>query len=75
MEPGDWAWLTIAAGVIAYELKAPPGQLLSQAVCKYRDHHPIITDLAVIYVAAHLMRRWPPVIDPLHRLAARMGRV
>ncbi len=74
MEHGDWAWLTIAAGIVAYEVKAPPGQLLSQAVSKYRRHHPIITDVAIVYIAAHLLRRWPPRIDPLHRLASRMGR-
>jgi hypothetical protein len=74
MEHGDWAWCIIAAGITAYELKAPSGQLLSQAVSKYRQHHPIITDVAIIYIAAHLLRRWPPRIDPLHLLGARMGR-
>lgn len=74
MERADWAWCAIAVGVIAYEYKAPPGQLLSQAVARYRDRHPVITNLAVTYVAAHLLRRWPARIDPLHRLAARMGR-
>jgi len=74
MKHGDWAWCAIAASVIAYEVKAPPGQLLSQAVDRYRRRHPIVTDVTVIYIAAHLLRRWPPRIDPLHRLATRMGR-
>ena len=34
----------------------------------------IITDAAIIYIAAHLMRKWPRTIDPLHRLATRLGR-
>jgi hypothetical protein len=74
MKHGDWAWLTIAAGVIAYEATCPPGQLLSQAVARYRDRHPIATNLTVIYIAAHLLKRWPQPIDPLHQLATRMGR-
>jgi len=72
MEHGDWAWCSIAAAVIAYELKAPPGQLLSEAVAKYRRRHPIVTELAVVYIAAHLIERWPSPIDPLHHLAARI---
>jgi hypothetical protein len=74
MKHGDWAWCAIMAGVIAYEIKAPTNELLSQACDRYRKRHPVLTNLAIVYVAAHLMRRWPSQIDPLHQLTARMGR-
>jgi hypothetical protein len=74
MRPADYAWLTLAVAVIAYEAASPPGELLSEAVDRYRHRHPIITHAAILYVAAHLLRRWPQRIDPLHQLAARITR-
>jgi len=70
MRPADYAWLALAAAIVAYEAASPPGELLSEAVDRYRRRHPIATDLAIVYVAAHLLRRWPPKFDPLHRLAS-----
>lgn len=74
MHRGDWAWSAIAAGVIAYEASCPPGELLSEAVDRYRAARPIATHLAVVYLAAHLLRRWPQRADPLTVLAARWRR-
>ncbi len=74
MRHGDYAWITLAVGVITYEITAPPGQLLSEAMDKYRKHHPWAAGAAVIYVACHLLRVWPKPVDPLHRIAVRMGR-
>ena len=71
MKPSDYAWLTISVGIITYEIASPPGELLSQAVDRYRRRHPIATDIAIVYIAAHLLRRWPQRIDPLHRIAGR----
>ena len=72
--PADCAWGALAALIVAYEACSPPGELLSEACDRYRRHHPVITDLSIIYVAAHLLRRWPTPLDPLHRLATRIGR-
>lgn len=74
MRHGDWAWITLAVGVLSYEIMAPPGQLLSEAVDKYRARHPWVTVLAVGYVATHLLRVWPAPIDPLHQLARKLAR-
>lgn len=74
MQHSDAAWVTLAAGVIAYEASAPEGELLSQAVGRYRQRHPVIVTLAVLYLAAHLLRAIPPRIDPLHQMAVRLGR-
>jgi hypothetical protein len=71
MKPSDYAWLTLAIGIITYEIASPPGELLSQAVDRYRRRHPIATDIAIVYIAAHLLRRWPQRLDPLHRIAGR----
>lgn len=74
MKPGDWAWTALAAGVIAYEIFAPKGELLSQAADRYRTHQPIPTYLIIAYIAGHLARIWPQRIDPLCRLTAWAGR-
>lgn len=74
MHHGDYAWIALAIGVLTYEVVAPPGQLLSEAMDKYRQHHPLAAGTAVIYIACHLLRVWPKPVDPLHRLAARTSK-
>lgn len=74
MRHGDAAWATLAVGIAAYEVAAPADELLSEAVDRYRRTHPGLTVLAIVYVAAHLLRIWPRRIDPLHQIATRMGR-
>ena len=74
MKAADWAWLVLATAIVAYEAASPPGELLSEGIDRYRKHHPILTDAAIIYIAAHLLRRIPPRADPLHQLAVRLGR-
>lgn len=69
MRHGDWAWLALAVGVLAYEVAAPSGQLLSQRMDSYRGRHPIVTHTVIVYIALHLTRRWPQPLDPLHRMA------
>lgn len=71
MRPADYAWTALAVGVVVYEAYAALSQaeLLSEAVDRYRRHHPAITLGAITYLAAHLARAIPPRIDPLHRLA------
>lgn len=72
MRPSDCAWVTITAGVVVYEVIAAARsdwELLSEAVDRYRDSRLVATDLAVIYVAGHLLRVWPRKLDPLTVLA------
>lgn len=78
MKPGDYAWITLAVGVAAYELAAAlddGGELLSEACDRYRTNHPVITYGGIIYLAGHLTRIWPQRIDPLHRLAETLAKV
>ena len=76
MKAADRAWTAIAVGVLAYEAAAAgrDWELLSEAADRYRARHPVIANAVIVYLAAHLMRRWPAPLDPLHRLAARLGR-
>ena len=74
MKPSDYAWVTLGAGVLAWDVLCPKGELLSQAVDRYRQHRPWLTHLVIIYVALHLTRTWPRRIDPLHQLSNRLGR-
>lgn len=74
MKHGDAAWAAIGLAVLVYECCAPPGQLLSEAVDKYRDRHPILTNSLIVFLAGHLLRMWPRPIDPLHQLAIRTRR-
>lgn len=71
MKHGDWAWTALAAAVTAYEASCPDGELLSEAVDRYRARHPWLVAGLVVYTAAHLLRIWPARADPLHRLAMR----
>jgi hypothetical protein len=67
----DIAWIALAAGIAIYEASCPPGQLLSEAVDRYRSRHPFITNGVIFYLSMHLLRQWPRRLDPLHQIAAR----
>lgn len=77
MRPGEKAWLTLAAGVIAYELFAKDGELMSEIVDHWLQKHRVATTVAITVTAAHLLNWLPPKIDPYHRATAiriRRGR-
>lgn len=72
MRPADRFWLELFARVTAYEVAAcrvGDGELLSEAVDRYRRARPIVTVGVIVYVAGHLLRCWPTRIDLLSRLA------
>jgi hypothetical protein len=76
LRAGDYAWLTIAAGVVGYEIAASSRnyELLSEAVDRYRILYPFVTNLTIAYLAAHLLRIIPRRVDPLYLLATRWTR-
>lgn len=76
MKPADRAWIAAAIMVTAYEITACKlrWELLSEAVDRYRRHHPVVTDCAIGVIALHLLRRCPPRLDPLTILAGLFGR-
>jgi hypothetical protein len=64
----------LVAGVLAYDVLCPNGELLSQSVDRSLVRRPWLTRLAVVYVAAHLLNVVPQKLDPLHRLSTIFGR-
>ena len=74
---GELAWALLGAGIIAYEIAAPEGQLLSEAVDRFLVSHPVTTRVVIIGLAAHLLNAIAPEYDPLHHTAIliRKGRV
>jgi len=72
MKHADYAWAALAAGIVSYEAACPPGQLLSEAVDRYRVRHPFLTNATIAYIALHLLRQWPRRFDPLTQLAVKL---
>lgn len=62
------AWAGIGAAVLAYELLAPEGQLLSEGVDRALERHPILVRAAIGATALHLLNLLPEKIDPFHQL-------
>jgi hypothetical protein len=75
LRAADYGWIVIAIGVVGYEAAASQRQhdweLLSEAVDRYRTRRPIVTNLVIVYLAAHLTRVIPRTIDPLTIIATR----
>jgi hypothetical protein len=78
----DTAWIVLAVGVVAYELGAPQGELMSEGVDRYltrrpgrrRDLRPWVTRAVITTTAAHLLNLLPQRVDPFYRVAALFGR-
>ena len=68
MSPADRAWLTLAAGITAWDLTCPPGQTLSAAASRYHRRRPWLTRTAIAYLGLHLLGVIPARVDPLHTL-------
>ncbi|MGH3956493.1 MAG: DUF7427 family protein [Mycobacterium sp.] len=69
MRTADRAWLALGAGIVAYELAAPRGELLSEGVDRYLARRPWLTRAVVVVLAAHLLNVLPEPVDPLHQIA------
>jgi hypothetical protein len=74
VRPADRAWLALAAGVVAWDVGCPRGELLSEASARYTKARPVLWPIVVAYVAGHLVHVWPTRCDPLSVLARSFGR-
>lgn len=74
MAAADRAWVALAAGVIAYEVAAPRGELLSEGVDRYLLRRPWLTRLVIAGLAAHLLNFIPVQLDPLHQISTLIRR-
>ncbi|WP_280465855.1 DUF7427 family protein [Nocardia brasiliensis] len=61
-------WAVVGAVVVAAELLAPPGQLLSEGVDRALERRPLLVRIAIELVARHLLNDIPPSIDPFSYL-------
>lgn len=74
LRPSDRAWIALGAGVLAWDLLCPHGEMLSEASARYTAGRPALSRLLIGYVAVHLMHLLPARCDPLSRLAEIVGR-
>lgn len=61
------AWIGIGVGVVAYEIAAPPNELLSEGADRTLQKYPYLTRAAIGLTALHLMNAIPEKYDPLHQ--------
>ena len=73
MTPSVRAWLVLAAGVIAYDIAAPPGHTMSEQVDRWLVTHPVLTWAVGGIIFGHCMNLVHPKVDVLH-LAFTAGR-
>jgi hypothetical protein len=70
LRPADRAWIALGAGVVAYDLLAPPDQTLSEGADSYMLSHPWITRAVAGAVASHVCNLVPDRWDAIHLLFA-----
>ena len=74
MRHGDRGWVIVAAVVVAVEVTAGEGELLSEAVDRYLTGRPWLTRSVVTVLALHLINLLPPRVDPIHQLVYLISR-
>lgn len=62
-------WIALGAGIVAYEVGCPKGELLSEGVDRALECRPWLVRAAVGAVALHLLNVLPDQIDPIHQIA------
>jgi hypothetical protein len=71
LKPSDIAWVTLAVGVITYDMSVSEEELLSTACGRYVERRPWLTRSIIVLTAAHLARWLPETVDPFHIAAER----
>jgi hypothetical protein len=66
LRQADYGWLAVAAVVVAAEVTAGPGEMLSHGAARYKAAHPVLTTSVVVVTAAHLLEWLPQNVDPYH---------
>lgn len=62
------AWVVMGLGILAYEMAAPPGQLLSEGADRSLTKYPWLTRAAIGVTALHLANALPEQVDPYPRV-------
>jgi hypothetical protein len=74
LRPADKAWLALAAGVLAYDTLARPGEMLSDASRRYATARPVLARVVIAYTAGHLAHVIPERVDLFTLTAKALGR-
>lgn len=64
------AWGVLVAAIAVYEFIAPEDHLLSNAVDRWLEKHPVLTSYAVLSTALHLLNVMPQRVDPFMVIGA-----
>jgi hypothetical protein len=64
----DYAWISLAVGILTYDVLAAKDELMSDAADRYRAKNPWVTYGVIAAVALHLARKIPHRLDVLHQL-------
>ena len=64
MRNSDRAWLTLAAGVAAYDLVATDEEQLTGAARRYFKSQPVVTASMILVTGLHLIGGLPRWCDP-----------
>lgn len=78
MREADVAWLILALLIVAYEIFAPPGELLSEGWDRYLQSYPFLARLLPLVVTLHVINALPDRLDPFHQgsgLLRRLGEI
>ena len=65
MRNSDRAWVTLAGGVVAYDLVASDDEQLTNAARRYFKSQPIATGSMILVTALHLVGGIPSWCDPI----------
>lgn len=72
MRPADRAWITLAAGVIVWDMACPDDEMLSEASRRYAQNHRLIAYGVIASLALHLSDLLPRWVDPIHFLGTAL---
>ncbi|WP_131810141.1 hypothetical protein [Mycolicibacterium mucogenicum] len=66
--PGSRAVAALAAGALAHEITCDEGEYITDVFRRAKARWPVLTQIAVLVTAAHLLNYLPPQVDPYHRV-------
>lgn len=66
LQPSDRAWITLGAGVLAWNVYCDDGGTLSEACDRYLLRHPWLVRGVAFALAAHVCNLVSPRFDVIH---------
>lgn len=63
MRASDKAWVVLGAGILAWDVLCPRGEMLSDGTARYMASRPVLTGSVIAYTACHLAHVIPARLD------------